>query len=232
MANLNPGFQENWVDETTKAMAPSVVAKLSTDLGIPGINTVLTQKADKASPALTGTPTAPTADPGTNTTQIATTAFVAAAATTATVADATTTTKGKVALAGDLAGTADAPTVPGLATKADTSALAAKANIASPTFTGTVGGVTAAMVGALATSTRGAVSGVASLDAAQHHLYAEMPVGGTIRVQYATGSFRDMAGNAITARPTARTDLVVVARAPAGTTAPTWLIDSDEYATY
>lgn len=35
-------------------------------------------KADLASPALTGTPTAPTAAPGTNTTQIATTAFVAA----------------------------------------------------------------------------------------------------------------------------------------------------------
>jgi len=34
-----------------------------------------------ASPALTGTPTAPTASPGTNTTQVATTAFVTAAAT-------------------------------------------------------------------------------------------------------------------------------------------------------
>jgi len=36
-------------------------------------------KADKASPALTGIPTAPTAGPNTNTTQIATTAFVQAA---------------------------------------------------------------------------------------------------------------------------------------------------------
>lgn len=35
-----------------------------------------TEKAPLASPALTGTPTAPTADPGTSTTQIATTAFV------------------------------------------------------------------------------------------------------------------------------------------------------------
>ena len=35
--------------------------------------------APKASPALTGTPTAPTAAPGTNTTQVATTAFSAAA---------------------------------------------------------------------------------------------------------------------------------------------------------
>lgn len=53
--------------------------------------------------------------------------------------DATTTTKGIVQLAGDLAGTAALPTVP---------ALALKAPIASPTFTGTVTGVTAAMVGA------------------------------------------------------------------------------------
>ena len=37
------------------------------------------------------------------------------------VPDATTSAKGKVQLAGDLAGTADAPTVPGLATKANAS---------------------------------------------------------------------------------------------------------------
>lgn len=43
--------------------------------------------------------------------------------------DATSTTKGSVQLAGDLAGTAAAPTVPGLASKAP---------LASPTFTGTV----------------------------------------------------------------------------------------------
>lgn len=40
--------------------------------------TALNQKADLASPALTGTPTAPTAANGTNTTQVATTAFVLA----------------------------------------------------------------------------------------------------------------------------------------------------------
>jgi hypothetical protein len=44
------------------------------------------------------------------------------------IADASTSEKGKIQLAGDLSGTADAPTVPGLALKA---------NIASPTFTGT-----------------------------------------------------------------------------------------------
>ena len=86
----------------------------------------------------------------------------------ATIADADASTKGKIQLAGDLAGTAAAPTVPGLAlkanaadvttalnTKASTSdltsglalkantadmntALALKAPLASPTFTGTV----------------------------------------------------------------------------------------------
>jgi hypothetical protein len=66
---------------------------------------------------------------GTNTTQIATTEFVTGAVASATITDATTIAKGKLQLAGDLAGTADAPTVPGLALKAP---------IASPTFTGTV----------------------------------------------------------------------------------------------
>lgn len=43
------------------------------------VNTALAAKAPLASPALTGTPTAPTAAAGTDTTQIATTAFVQAA---------------------------------------------------------------------------------------------------------------------------------------------------------
>jgi hypothetical protein len=60
-----------------------------------GLKVELDKKASLASPALTGVPTAPTAAVGTNTTQIATTAFVAAA----TPADATTTKKGVVQLA-------------------------------------------------------------------------------------------------------------------------------------
>ena len=43
---------------------------------VSGLSTLLDAKANLASPALTGTPTAPTAGAGTNTTQIATTAFV------------------------------------------------------------------------------------------------------------------------------------------------------------
>ena len=41
-----------------------------------GVYTALSSKAPLASPALSGTPTAPTASAGTNTTQLATTAFV------------------------------------------------------------------------------------------------------------------------------------------------------------
>lgn len=74
-------------------------------------------KAPLASPALTGVPTAPTAAALDNSTQIATTAYVDTAVTGATVPDATTSSKGKIQLAGDLAGTAALPTVPGLATK-------------------------------------------------------------------------------------------------------------------
>lgn len=44
------------------------------------IATAISTKADLASPTFTGTPAAPTASPGTNTTQVATTAFVTAAA--------------------------------------------------------------------------------------------------------------------------------------------------------
>jgi hypothetical protein len=43
------------------------------------ISVALSTKADTVSPTFTGTPTAPTASPGTNTTQIATTAFATAA---------------------------------------------------------------------------------------------------------------------------------------------------------
>ena len=46
---------------------------------VTGLQTALDAKAPLASPALSGAPTAPTATAGTNTTQIATTAFVAAA---------------------------------------------------------------------------------------------------------------------------------------------------------
>ena len=84
-------------------------------------------KADKLSPTFTGAPTAPTQTSGDNSTKLATTAYVDAQVSAGAV-DASTSTKGIIKLTGDLGGTAASPTVPGLALKAD---------IASPTFTGT-----------------------------------------------------------------------------------------------
>lgn len=93
----------------------------------------LSTYAPLASPALTGVPTAPTAAVSTNTTQLATTAFVLANG--GSTPDATTIVKGKAYL--------------GAATGSATfESDALKAPLASPTFTGTVGGITAAMVGA------------------------------------------------------------------------------------
>jgi len=67
---------------TRNGNASLPIGNLSTIAGVTAnhvvIKSQLDLKADLASPALTGTPTAPTATAGTNTTQIATTAFVLA----------------------------------------------------------------------------------------------------------------------------------------------------------
>jgi peptidoglycan hydrolase CwlO-like protein len=92
--------------------------------------TAIALKADIASPALTGTPTAPTASVGTNTTQLATTAFVKAEvdAVIAAAPGALNTLDELAAALGDDAN---------FATTVTTN-LAAKAPTAGPTFTGTV----------------------------------------------------------------------------------------------
>jgi hypothetical protein len=83
-------------------------------------------KADKNSPTFTGNPILPTGTTGVtqtlgnNSTKLATTAYVDAQVS-AGAADASSSTKGIVKLTGDLGGTALAPTVPGLALKANTS---------------------------------------------------------------------------------------------------------------
>lgn len=104
-ARINLGL--NNVDNTSDLNKPVSTAT----------QTALDAKAPLASPGFTGIPTAPTAAAGTSTTQIATTAFVNAALATVASPDATATQKGRIQLAGDLGGTADAPTVPGLANK-------------------------------------------------------------------------------------------------------------------
>lgn len=131
--------------------AESDVTSLTSDLAL---------KAPLASPSLTGTPTAPTASGGTNTTQVATTAFVAAVTIPESqVTNLTSDLALKAPLASPaLTGTPTAPTASGgtnttqLATTAFVQAvtipesqvtslvsdLALKAPLASPTFTGTM----------------------------------------------------------------------------------------------
>jgi hypothetical protein len=110
----NLSFTGNTLNATGGSPATTLALgtiQLAGDLGgtataptVPG----LSGKAPLASPTFTGTPTAPTAAAGTNTTQIATTAFVLA---NAGGTPATTSALGTVQLAGDLGGTATAPTI-------------------------------------------------------------------------------------------------------------------------
>lgn len=119
------------------------------------LDTLLTAKAPLASPALTGTPTAPTAAAATNSTQIATTAFVQEALSAAGAGDMAksvydTTNNGKV----DVAETAEAVPWTGVTGKPSAfppsahthptsevtgldAALAGKASLVSPALTGT-----------------------------------------------------------------------------------------------
>ena len=101
--------------------------------------TTLNGKAPKASPTFTGVPAAPTAGAATNTTQIATTAFVKTA-----VSNLIGDAPGALDTLNELAAAIgdDASYASGV-----TTAIGLKANTASPTFTGTVGGITKAMVG-------------------------------------------------------------------------------------
>jgi hypothetical protein len=124
---------KNYVDQATQGIA---------------LQAAVDAKADKNSPVFTGTPNLPTGtiavtqNPGDNTTNIATTAFVQQA-TAAGIIDASSTTKGKLKLAGDLGGTAESPTVPGLALKANsadvTSSLALKEDASNKSTATTLG---------------------------------------------------------------------------------------------
>ena len=96
-------------------------------------------QGEKASPTFTGTPLAPTATAGTNTTQIATTAFVKTAVDNL-IASAPAALDTLDELAAALADDQNYATT-------ITTALGTKAPLESPTFTGTVSGITATMVG-------------------------------------------------------------------------------------
>ena len=85
IVTYNSGIMQGAADTDLSNLTPTGQAKLDCKANVDLSNLSntgqgkLDAKADLASPALTGTPTAPTASAGTNTTQIATTAFVAAA---------------------------------------------------------------------------------------------------------------------------------------------------------
>ncbi|HEY8746093.1 MAG TPA: hypothetical protein VIU62_23630, partial [Chloroflexota bacterium] len=66
-------------DGTLKSGIAAPAVHTHVDADVTDLAAALALKAPVASPTLTGTPAAPTATPGTNTTQLATTAFVAAA---------------------------------------------------------------------------------------------------------------------------------------------------------
>ena len=124
---------------TGQVLAKASSTSYDTVWSTPVTSADLALKANLASPALTGTPTAPTATAATNTTQIATTEFVRTeVANLIASAPGALDTLDELALAlGDDAN---------FATTTAT-AIGLKAPLASPTFTGTVSGITKTMVG-------------------------------------------------------------------------------------
>jgi hypothetical protein len=111
-----------------KANSTDVNASLALKANASDVNTSLALKANTTDMTAA---LAAKADTGTIKT------FVVTQVASATISDADASTKGKIQLAGDLGGTADAPTVPGLALKANisdvTTALDIKANAADVT---------------------------------------------------------------------------------------------------
>lgn len=163
---------------TNIAIAQSAVTNLTTDLAA---------KAPLASPDLTGTPTAPTANSGTNTTQIATTAFVQSAITSLIngAPGALDTLDELAAALGDDANFASTVT----------NSLAAKAPLASPTFTGTPAAPTA----------------TADTNTTQVATTAFVIGQGYLKSATASSTYAPLASAALTGTPTAPT-------APTGTT--------------
>jgi hypothetical protein len=125
----------------------------STELGYvdgvtSAIQTQIDTKAPLASPALTGTPTAPTATAGTSTTQIATTAFVATAATSA-ITSHTGATSGVHGATGSVVGTTDSQTL-------------TNKTLSSPTVSGTIAG-SFGVSGTVSASGSGKFSGLGAI---------------------------------------------------------------------
>jgi hypothetical protein len=79
MANYNKSTNFTAKDSLPTGDSGKIVKGTEIDTELNAIANAIASKADSNSPNLTGTPTAPTATAGTNTTQLATTAFVTAA---------------------------------------------------------------------------------------------------------------------------------------------------------
>lgn len=140
---------------TAKDSLPSgnsgkIVKGAEIDTELTAVASAISSKADLNSPALTGTPTAPTAGAGTNTTQVATTAYVrteivSERTTTATLTDktinlASNTLTGTVAEFNTALSDGNFATIAGtetLTNKTLTSPTINSATISSPTITGT-----------------------------------------------------------------------------------------------
>jgi hypothetical protein len=103
----------------TKANAAEVTSALSTKANASDVSASLALKEDVSNKANTPLGSSTTLYP----TQNAVKTYVDEQIASATLPDANSITKGKIQLAGDLGGTAAAPTVPGLALKADAAAV-------------------------------------------------------------------------------------------------------------
>lgn len=179
------------------------------------LQTALDAKAPLASPALTGTPTAPTASAGTSTTQLATTAFV-------TTAD---NLKANIA-SPTFTGVPAAPTASAgtnttqIATTAFvTNGLSTKANLASPTFTGTVTIPAGASISGFAPLASPTFTGVPAAPTAST---------ATNSTQIATTAFVKAQGYATLASPTFTGTVTI----PAGASISGYLTTSSASSTY
>jgi hypothetical protein len=129
MANYVKGTNFATKDTLPTGDSGKIVKGTEIDSEFNAIASAISSKADAASPTFTGTPAAPTAAGGSNTTQLATTAFVTAAVTTATGALGTMSTQNKGAI--DIeGGTIDATVIGGSTAAAGTFTTATATTVA------------------------------------------------------------------------------------------------------